>query len=79
MNMKLKNAEYTMEKSGNSFTFSVREERDFCKVQINYISELGAKAFFETIKKFKVRACQLTAVAEDSALSAVSEIFRGLL
>lgn len=72
-------AEYNMEQTEQGFTFEVREKEDYCKVQIKYISERGAAVFFAAIKKFNVRACQLTAVAEDSALSAVTEIFRGLL
>lgn len=72
-------AEYNMEQTVDGFTFEVREKEDYCKVQIKYISERGAAVFFAAIKKFNVRACQLTAVAEDSALSAVTEIFRGLL
>ncbi|MBQ2940662.1 MAG: hypothetical protein IJD97_00350 [Clostridia bacterium] len=72
-------AEYKMEQTEQGFTFEVREKEDYCKVQINYISERGAGLFFMAIKKYRVRACQLTAVAEDSALSAITEIFRGLL
>ncbi len=74
-----KKAEYTMERSDAGFAFAVKEREDYCKVRIDYISEIGAELFFATIRKYGVKACQLTAVAEDSALDAVTEIFRGLL
>ena len=79
MNETVEKIEYSMEKIGESFTFSVREKRDCCIVKIDYISDAGAFLFFEIIKKFRVRACQLTSVAEDKALESVTEIFRELL
>ena len=79
MNLTAKKTEYTMEKTGDSFTFSVKERNDYCVVKINYISEKGASVFLDTLKSFDVRACQLTATAEDMALSSVTELLREVL
>ena len=74
-----KDAEYTMARTEDSFTFSVKEERDFSAVKIEHISEAGANLFFNEISRFDVRACQLVSLAEDKAIEAVSEILLELL
>ncbi len=72
-------AEYTMVKTDDSFTFSVKEKNDFSAVRIEHISELGANIFFQEIAHFDIRACQLVDVAEDKALESVTEILSEVL